>query len=195
MEEGGASYNTVIIAKDGSGVTDLDSLRGKVIAFEDAGSTTGFLAPAAILRRHGLELVALSSPRDVPPPDKVGCVFTNGEINIAAWVARGLAHAGAFSNLDWEDVARSREVFKESIHVIYEGAPILRSVLLVRGDMDPAIKSAIHNIMTTMHDDPEAAPVLKSYYKVKQCDALVGDAARDLGAARDMYTALSGQIR
>lgn len=194
-KKGVASYNTVIITKNGSGITDLDSLRGKVIAFEDAGSTSGFLAPAAILQRHGLELVELSSPRDVPPPDKVGYVFTNGEINVAAWVARGLAHAGAFSNLDWDDVERSPDVFKESLHVVYEGKPMLRSVLLVRGDMDPAIKSAIHDIMTAMDDDPDAAPILKTYYKVTQYDALIGDAAQDLSTARAMYTALSGQIR
>ncbi len=188
-KKGVASYRSVLITRADGGVTRLEDLRGRIIAFEDAGSTSGFLYPLAALRRAGLELVEIE-PGQEPPAGKVGYVFTNGEVNVAAWVARGLADAGAISNLDWDDIARTPNALKSSLRVFFEGDPILRSVLLVRGDLDPKIKAEIKSILESMHEDEEGRKVLKAYYKVKRYDAIAGPVAQDMDRLRAIYQAV-----
>jgi len=185
-KKGVAQYNTALIARPESGITRLENLRDKVVAFEDAGSTSGFLYPLAVLRQAGLELVP-GRRGQRPPPGKVGYIFTNGEVNVAAWVARGLADAGAISNLDWEDIARTPNSFKADLSVFYEGSPIMRSVLLVRGDLDPEVKAALKQILSTMHDDAEGREVLKAYYKVKRYDEIAGAVEQDMNRLREVY--------
>lgn len=185
-KKGVAAYQSVLIGKKGSGLNRLEDLRDKVVAFEDPGSTSGFLYPLAALRQAGLDPVPVKRGQK-PPAGKVGYVFTRGEVNVATWVARGLADAGAISNLDWEDIARTPGILKSEIEVFYEGTPILRSVLLVRGDLDDSVKSAIRQVLAAMENDAEGKRVLKAYYKVKRYDEIVGSVADDLDQLRALY--------
>ena len=66
-KKGKASYYTVFIARKDSGIDSLADLRGKMIVFEDPGSTSAFLVPFIILREQGFEMVELASPRETPP--------------------------------------------------------------------------------------------------------------------------------
>ena len=71
--------------------------------------------------------------------------------------------------------------------MFYEGTPILRSVLLVRGDLDDSVKSAIRQVLVSMENDAEGKKVLKGYYKVKRYDEIVGSVADDLDQLRALY--------
>jgi len=185
-KKGVAAYRSVLIARKSSGVSRLEDLRDKVLAFEDPGSTSGFLYPLAALRQAGLDPVPVRRGQR-PPAGKVGYIFTRGEVNVATWVARGLADAGAISNLDWEDIARTPNILKSEIDVFYEGTPILRSVLLVRGDLDDGVKSAIRQVLAAMENEAEGKKVLKAYYKVKRYDEIVGSVEDDLDQLRALY--------
>ena len=102
-KKGVAEYHTVIIARGDDEIESLEDLRGRNFAFEDAGSTSGYFLPRVALEAAGLSLEKLDDPRGTPAGDAVGYSFANGEINVVAWVNRGLADAGAISNLDWEN--------------------------------------------------------------------------------------------
>ena len=93
-KRGVSSYQSVLFTRNDSGIDSIEDLRGRVIAFEDRGSTSGFLIPMAMLRQHGLETVELPAPGIAPPPGPVGYVFVGTEINIAAWVHRGWSTPG-----------------------------------------------------------------------------------------------------
>lgn len=47
-------YHSYIITTRQSGITSLDQARGKLFAFTDVGSTSGYAYPAVILRRQGI---------------------------------------------------------------------------------------------------------------------------------------------
>ncbi len=100
-KKGVASYHTVFIARKDSGIDSVSDLKGKIIAFEDRGSTSAFLVPLSVLRAAGIEAVEMASFRDTPPTGKVGYVFAGSEENISFWVHKGFVHAGAYSNQDW----------------------------------------------------------------------------------------------
>jgi phosphonate transport system substrate-binding protein len=99
-KKGSSEYQTVFFTRSGSNIDSIGDLRGRKIAFQDRGSTSAFLLPLAILKQHGLKVNGLSGPMSIGPPDSVSYVFAIEEMNIAAWVTRGLADAGAFSSQD-----------------------------------------------------------------------------------------------
>ena len=99
-KKGVASYYSIIFIHRNSSIQSLQDLQGKIIEFEDPGSTSAFYLPAAALLKAGLKLQYLESPRQQPDTDKVGYVFSREEINTSIWVHKGLVAAGAFNNLD-----------------------------------------------------------------------------------------------
>ena len=110
-KSGVAAYSTIFFTRKDSPIATLADLRGRTVGFEDPASTSAFLIPLARLRDQGLETMELSSPRDKPPPDKVGYAFAYGELNLVTWVARELVAAGAFSDVDWRTLDRTPDTF------------------------------------------------------------------------------------
>lgn len=186
-KRGVSSYRSVLFSRTDSGIETLDDLRGRVVAFEDRGSTSGFLIPMAMLREHGLEAVELPAPGIAPPPDKVGFVFVGTEINIAAWVTRGMVDAGALNDGDWQDVERTPDGLRDQLSVFHQSSPIPRSVLIVRSDLEPELREALRSTLAQIEHDPAAEEVRTAYYGVARYDPFVGDASRDLSRVRALY--------
>lgn len=186
-KRGVSSYRSVLFTRVDGGIQTIDDLRGRVIAFEDRGSTSGFLIPMAMLRQHGLEPVELPAPGIAPPPGKVGFIFVGTEINIAAWVTRGMVDAGALNDGDWEDVERTPNGLKDQLTVFHQSPEIPRSVLLVRGDMGPQLRDALQRTLAGMEHEAAAVEVLDAYYDVARYDAFVGEISRDLNWVRAQY--------
>ena len=192
---GKAEYRTVFIARTDSGIETLADLRGRTIAFEDRGSTTAFLLPLAMLRRRGIEAVELPSPRRKPPADKIGYAFARGEINIVAWVVKGLADAGTLSNLDWEDLARTPAPMKGNLRVFHATQPIIRSLIVARRGLDGKLKARIEDILLAMNADPAGRNVLEAYNQVARYDRIEGEAARRLEEVRRLVPLVSEELR
>ncbi len=186
-KRGVSSYRSILFTRSDSGIETIDDLRGRVIAFEDRGSSTGFLIPMAMLRQHGLEAVELPAPGIAPPPGKVGYVFVGTEINIAAWVTRGMVDAGALNDGDWEDVERTPDGLKDQLAVFHQSRDIPRSILIVRGDLESELRDSLQRALAGMEHDPAAEPVLELYYGVARYDAFVNEVQRDLDTARLQY--------
>ncbi len=194
-KKGVASYHTVFIARKDSGIDSVSDLKGKIIAFEDRGSTSSFLVPLSVLRAAGIEAVEMASFRDTPPAGKVGYVFAGSEKNISLWVHKGFTHAGAYSNQDWEKDERTPELLKKDLKIVFRTAPMVRSVVSLRRALSPAIKKRVKDVLLNMHRDPEGKKVLKRYYKVKRYDEIRGEAASQLAKAREFYTDLPTELK
>ena len=52
--DGSISYISVMVTRADSGITSLEGMRGKALAWADANSTSGYLVPRFALRRTGL---------------------------------------------------------------------------------------------------------------------------------------------
>ena len=117
----------------------------------------------------------------------IGFVFVDTEINIAAWVTRGLVDAGALNNGDWEDVDRTPNGLRDQLEVFHQSSAIPRSVLIVRGDMDAELRDSLQRTLAAMEFDAAAEEVLDTYYDVARYDRFVGQVARDLDDARAQY--------
>ena len=183
-KKGVAEYHTVIIARRDGAVRSLADLPGRKFAFEDMGSTSGYLLPRAALEAANLSLRKLDNPRSAVPAGQVGYSFANGEINVVAWVNRGLADAGAISNIDWESKEKAPERLKATLTVIHETQPVIRSMMMVRSGLEPDVKQRLASVLSLMHETPDGEAALRRYFNVSRYDSLDGNAAVGMEAAR-----------
>jgi phosphonate transport system substrate-binding protein len=164
-ERGGASiYHTILFARADSGITSLADLRGKSVALQGVGSTSAYLMPAAALLDAGLPMEILLSPGDRPDRDSVGYVFARSELNIAAWVDKGMVDAGALSNLDWQDQRRMPASFRAQMRVLAQTPDYPRAMEMVRPGLDPKVRARLRQVLLDAAQDPQAAAALKRFF-------------------------------
>lgn len=171
-KKGVPDYYTIFFTRKDSGINSLADLRGKTIAFEDPGSTSAYFVPASVLIREGLNLVWLASPREKPPEDMVGYVFSGQEINTSTWVHKGIADTGAFNNLDWNKDDHLPKAFRKDMKIFYKTRPFPRAIELVRKGLDPKIKQRLKEVLLHVHNDPKAKAALRAYHKTTKFDEL-----------------------
>jgi len=162
-KKGEPEYRSVFIARKDSTINSIDDLRGRLVAFEDPGSTSAYFLPSTVLVRRGMSLVQLDNIKESIPEGKVGFVFSGEERNTATWVHKGLVDAGAISNSDWEKLTRMPEAFRKDLHLIHETPAIPRALELVRQDLDPRITARLKSLLLGAAEDPEADEVLSAY--------------------------------
>lgn len=161
---GGMNYHTVFFARRDSGINSLEDLAGRAIAFQNPYSTSSYVSPAAELLAAGLGLDLLLSPKDRPAAGRVGYLFARSEANISTWVHKRLVDAGAFSNLDWNDLSRLPESFRQDLTVIHETSPYPRAVEVMRSDMDPGVRTLLRDVLLSAADDPAAREPLRRFF-------------------------------
>ena len=185
------SYTSIIFARRDSGIDSLDDLVGQSIAFEERSSTSAYLVPRSMLARAGFNMVELTDPRSRPPLNSIGFSFADvsdgGGGSAARMVLDGTAAAGAMSNLDWTEAEDFSEEDKRNLVIIHVSDPIIRSVLLVRSSLDPAIKARLEDIFLRMHESVAGQNTLEQYSKVARYEPMQGDALVNLMNARFMY--------
>jgi phosphonate transport system substrate-binding protein len=179
---GGRSYHTVFFVRRDSGIGSIRELAGRSIAFQNPYSTSSYIVPAAELLDAGLQLDLLLSPMDRPQADSVGYVFARSEANIATWVHKRLVDAGAFANLDWNDLQRLPQSYREDLRVIHETASFPRAVEVVRPGMDPRIEARLREVLLAASEDPEARGALLSFFGTNRFVPL--DAEAEAAVAR-----------
>lgn len=183
-KKGVPEYHSVFITRKDSGIEKLEDLKGRLIAFEDPGSTTAYFLPKAVMLDQGLELVELASPRQTPPAGKVGYAFAGEEVNIAAWVHKGLAAAGAYNNLDWDKADHTPRGFRNDLKIFHATRSMPRALESVRGDLDPAVRQRLIEVLTTAHQTAAGRKALYAYQRTRQIDFLDGDVRAQIDEVR-----------
>ncbi len=161
---GGRNYHTVFFVRRDSGIRTIAELAGRSIAFQNPNSTSSYIAPAAELLDAGLQLDLLLSPMDRPDPGSVGYLFARSEANISTWVHKRLVDAGAFANLDWNDLQRLPQSYRDDLLVIHETEPFPRAVEVVRPGMDPRVEARLREVLLAAAEDPDAREPLMSFF-------------------------------
>jgi phosphonate transport system substrate-binding protein len=161
---GGRNYHTVFFVRRDSGIRSIADLAGRSIAFQNLYSTSSYFAPAAEILDAGLQLDLLLSPMDRPEPSSVGYVFARSEANISTWVHKRLVDAGAFANLDWSDLQRLPESFRDDLVVIHETEPFPRAVEVVRPGLDPRVEARLREVLLAAASDPDAREALLRFF-------------------------------
>lgn len=172
-KNGMAEYQSLIFTKSGSGTKGLADLRGKIIAFEDPGSTSGYFLPKLFLSRMGFKLTEKSA--SAPPSSAdIGYVFAYTQEKLYDLVVTNQAAAGAFSNDDYGALDDRK---KSAITILAETERLPRHLLSVRADMPPVLADRLEQILVSMDADPEGRQILNRTSETTKFDALPGGEA------------------
>jgi phosphonate transport system substrate-binding protein len=184
-KKGVSTYRSLIVARADSDVDRLEALAGKRVAFEDETSTTAHHAPMAVMLRRGLKMWRIEGGAS-PPAGTVGYFFAGGETNVLTRVHRGMAEAGAVSNLEWGDPDVTPEAIRRDLRVIYESPPITRGVMVMRRGLAQPVRQALLGALTAMQGNAEGQEVLNGLSKVTRYDRFEGEAREVLDRAREL---------
>lgn len=192
-KSGVPEYHTVIFARKDSGIANLGDLAGQKVAFEDSGSTSGYLLPRNAIERAGLQMKLLARITDRAPYGRVGYTFAGSEEAVVSSVVEGKAVAGALSNLDWDDKDTVPPQAKANLKIIFETRPVTRSTLMVRSALPAEVKAALARVLETMHESDEGKKVMKGYNKVARYDRFEAGATQGLEESRNIWLRMRGR--
>jgi phosphonate transport system substrate-binding protein len=91
-------------------------------------------------------------------------VFAQSEANISTWVHKRLVDAGAFSNLDWNNLNRLPETVRGDLVVIGETTAFPRGLEIVRSGMPAERVALLRRILLDAAADPAAREPLKRFF-------------------------------
>lgn len=172
---GMAEYQSLIFTKRSSEIRRLEDLRGKIIAFEDPGSTSGHFLPKFFLSRKGFKLSEKSRLEQNVSPSEVGYIFAYSQEKLVDLVLTRQAAAGAFSNDDYATLDEKR---RSDINVLAHTERLPRHLVSIRKDLAPVLAGRLEEILLSMHEDDEGRSILQKADNTTRFDELPGGEAR-----------------
>ena len=164
-------YRSVIFTDKESGIARLEDLRGKIIAFEDPGSTSGYFLPKLFLLKKGFSMVEKPSLGAKVSAREIGYIFTDTDKNMVNLVLQNKVAAGAFSN---DDYASVDDTSKASIAILGESEPMPRHLVSVRKDLPEPLVKRLKEVLLGMHQNEEAQKILRQIDNTTKFDPLPG---------------------
>lgn len=183
-KDGVDQYHTIFFARADSGLTSLDDLKGKMLAFEEPFSTSGYMLPLAYLLEKGLHPVEKEQANSAVAEDEVGYVFSTEDQNTIQWILRKKVTAGVVDDETFLDIP---EKARDTLTVLFETEKVPRQVVVVCPNMDPALLEAIKTILMGMHETIEGQTVLKKFKKTAKFDEFPEGAENALTRMRELY--------
>jgi len=168
-KKGGSEYYTVIVVRKDSGITDLDGLLGQLIAFEDPGSTSGYLLPKGHLIGLGYQVSEKTGAAATVSGDEIGYVFAGEEENVIAWVLQGKMTASAMPIGNYEELSSEEQ---DQLAILDQTVAVPRHIVLARPGMDKAVQKQLGDLLLEMHQTPEGQSVLETFERTSQFDPL-----------------------
>jgi phosphate/phosphite/phosphonate ABC transporter binding protein len=166
-----AEYRSLIFTTKESGIVRLEDLRGKIVAFEDPGSTSGYFLPKLFLLKKGFSVVEKPGLDDKVSTNEIGYIFANSDTNMLHLVLKKKVGAGAFSN---DDYAKLNEASKASLSILGESESMPRHLVSVRKDLPEPVVKRLKEILLDMHQDGEGQKILAQTDNTTKFDPLPG---------------------
>jgi len=147
---GSPLYRSYVIVHRDSPAQAVGDLAGKVFAYSDPDSNSGYLVPRAILARQGFD------------PDDFFRLsfFTYSHAETIEAVADRVADAGAVESYVWEFLAKTKPGLTERTRVLFRSEQHGFPPIVARTDLDPALSARIRDALLGMAEDEEGRSLL-----------------------------------
>ena len=170
-KSGMAEYRGLIFSKKDGETNRLEQLRGKMIAFEDPGSTSGYFLPKVLLLKKGFKLSEKPRPDAEVGPKEIGYLFASTDANVVNLVLSKRVAAGAFSNDDYGALDATK---KTDIIILAQTDLFPRHLVSVRKDLDPMIKNRLKEVLLAMNQEDEGRSIMQQTDNTTKFDLLPG---------------------
>ena len=170
-KSGMAEYRGVIFSRKDSEINRLEQLHGRMMAFEDPGSTSGYFLPKVLLLKKGFKLSEKSGLDAKIGPKEIGYVFASTESNVANLVLSRRVAAGAFSNDDYGALDGPK---KAEIIILAQTDLFPRHLVSVRKDLNPLVKNRLKEVLLAMNQEEEGRNIMQQTDNTTKFDLLPG---------------------
>lgn len=148
---GGPYYQSyLIVPADDTRTTTLVDLRGKVFAYSDPDSNSGYLYPRYLLTTQG----------ENPPNFFSRSFFTWAHRKVVEAVGIALADGGAVDGYVWETLAESHPDLTRATRVIERSPPLGYPPFVARTDIPTAELARFRTVLLEMAADPQGMDLL-----------------------------------
>ncbi len=168
---GMGEYRSIIFTNKKSGISRVEELRGKMIAFEDAGSTSGYFMPKLLLFNKGLTLTEKPGLDAKVSAKEIAYIFAGSDKNVLNFVLAKKVAAGAFSNDDYAGVGEKE---KTAISILAETTNLPRHLVSIRKDLPTPLAKRLKEVLLAMHEDAEGRAILQRTDNTTKFDLLPG---------------------
>ena len=165
---GYSEYRSVIFTRKDSGIARLEDLKGKVIAFEEPFSSSGYFFPKVDLLKMKLRLVPETQRADPVKADDVGYIFTHGDTNTIFLVLNGAAAAGAVDDEKYLRFAKNLDSFR----IVHETVSFPRHIVSYRADLPAKLVTRVKEILLNMQHSEEGGKVLRDFENTTKFDEI-----------------------
>ena len=171
------TYWSTFIALKSSGIDEVVDLLGKVVAFEEPHSTSGFVLPAGTLAQRGYSLTEVIAPSSQVAADEIGYYFSRDEQNTIELVLRGDVAAGGISNQDYDELPAD---VQDRIVVFESTVGVPRQLVNVGAGLEVEVAAAVAELLVALDKSQEGLELLDHLKKTKKFDALPPEAGAAL---------------
>jgi len=168
-KQGVDQYHTVLFTRHDSGISRLEDLKGKMVAFKTPFSSSGYFLPKLVLVQAGLRVMPKSEAAASVGPEEVGYVFSHADENTVVWVSRGKVSAGAIDDQRYQKEAKGN---LPSLRVIYQTVAIPRHIISYRADLPLPLVVRIKDILIQMDAVEEGKKVLQAFEGTAKFDEI-----------------------
>lgn len=191
-KKGVAEYHALVFVRADSPIRSTADLTGDVVAFDDPFSTSGYLLPKAMLAAGGLTLREQSHSAAPVAPGTVGYVFSEDDENTLTWVLKKRTAAGAIDNHGFEELLAGDT---ERFRVLARSPDVPRHVLGVRGDLEPALATALERVLLSMHEEERGREVLEDFQHTTRFDRFPEGPEAGMAVVERLMDEIQGELR
>ena len=193
-KKGVERYHAVMFVKSESEVGSLDDLQGKMIAFEDPGSTSTYFLPKAELLKRGYTLTEKSNPADAVGPNEIGYYFALNDEQVVADVMNGIATAGGQQESEILAYLDATGQPKGAAEILFNTTEVYRAVISVRKDLDPGLTAALKEVLLGMDSTSEGRAALDAFSKTKKFSEFTPNPAAALAPMAQLAELIEKEI-
>jgi phosphonate transport system substrate-binding protein len=141
--DGGISYVAVMVVRTDSGITSLEQMRGKSLAWADANSTSGYLIPRSELRGAGLDINSYFSRTGFGGGHEQAVVAVlQRQYDAAVTWASGQGEVNeGFTRGNLRAMVEKGMLNMRDLRIIWTSRPIPNGPMAVRADLPAAFKT------------------------------------------------------
>lgn len=166
-KKGIGEYYGEIVTLKSNNYSSLSNLLGKIIAFEDSGSTSGYILPKSLFVSQGFTLTEKPEATSSVNPDEVGYYFTGSTENSFALLLAGKVDAVAVQFDDYADLPADQ---KDQTKVIGKTQAVPRHLVMASPKLNSPLRQAIINVLVNMENSEEGLSLLAATEETARFD-------------------------
>ena len=140
-------YTGILISKKGSGIKTVEAAKGKLFAFTDPNSTSGFLVPNVLFARD----------MKVKPEEYFKEVRFSGSHGASILAVHGgTIDVAATNDIDMTRMVEKGSVSWDDFNILWKSDMIPGAPMAARADLPASLKAAFAGALLQINSDPEA---------------------------------------